>query len=155
MISDTMEKQKRMSPLTILLVEDNPADARLIKELLNDIDNNNVLHVAQDGIEAMDFLHENCKNDKTKLCPQLIILDLNLPRMSGRDVLKAIKTDDDLKTIPVLILTTSTDEVEECYKSYANCYMIKPVDFNEFEKLMKSIKAFWLNDAYLPDPNSY
>ena len=155
MINDTIIKSGEMSPLTILLVEDNPADARLIKELLNDIDDNNTLHVAQDGIEALDFLHKNCKNDKTKLCPNIIILDLNLPKMSGREVLKEIKTDEDLKSIPVLILTTSTEEVEECYKCYANCYMIKPADFNEFEKLMKSIKAFWLNDAYLPNPNGY
>ncbi|HEX3012825.1 MAG TPA: response regulator, partial [Methanobacterium sp.] len=90
------------------LVEDNPADVRLIKELLQDMDEENVLHVAQDGIEAMNFLYSNCKDEKTKLCPHIIILDLNLPRMSGREVLKKIKGDDDLKTIPVIILTTST-----------------------------------------------
>lgn len=152
MINNPTINPKRMSPLTILLVEDNPADARLIKEFLKDINDNNDLLIAQDGITAMNFLHSNCKHDKTKLCPHIVILDLNLPRMSGREVLKEIKEDGDLKTIPVLILTTSTTEedIEECYNCYANCYIIKPLDFNEFEKVMESINSFWFNDAHLP-----
>lgn len=142
----------KMSPLTILLVEDNPADARLIEEFLKDSGMDNVLHVAHDGITAMNFLHKNCKHEDTKLCPHIVILDLNLPLMSGHEVLKEIKTDNDLKSIPVLILTTSTatEDVEKCYKCYANCYILKPVDFNEFARVMGSIKDFWFKKAELP-----
>lgn len=143
---------KNTNSLTILLVEDNPADARLIMEFFKDINIKNGLHIVHDGMEAMEFLFQQCKSDMDKYCPDLVILDLNLPRMSGREILKEIKEDNDLKTIPVLILTTSdaSEDIKECYNHYANCYLIKPVDFDEFSKVMESIKNFWFNKVELP-----
>lgn len=143
---------KNTNSLTILLVEDNPADARLIMEFFKDINIKNGLHIVHDGMEAMEFLFQQCKSDMDKYCPDLVILDLNLPRMSGREILKEIKEDSDLKTIPVLILTTSdaSEDIKECYNHYANCYLIKPVDFDEFSKVMESIKNFWFNKVELP-----
>lgn len=138
--------------LTILLVEDNPADARLIMEFFKEINIKNNLHIVHDGMEAMEFLFKQCKGNMDKYCPDLVILDLNLPRMSGREILKEIKEDEELKTIPVLILTTSdaSEDVKECYDHYANCYLIKPVDFDEFANVMESIKNFWFNKVELP-----
>ncbi len=113
-----------INSLSILLVEDNIADARLIKEFLNEIDMDVVLHIARDGKEAMEFLYLNCKYNSRYLST-FIILDLNLPKMSGREVLKEIKGDADLKRIPVVILTTSTaeEDIIECYNNHANCYL--------------------------------
>ena len=148
----TLLNSKNTNSLTILLVEDNPADARLIMEFFKYINIKNSLHIVQDGIEAIEFLFQQCKGDMDKYCPDIIILDLNLPRISGREILKEIKGDNDLKTIPVLILTTSdaSEDIKECYDHYANCYLIKPVDFDEFTKVMESIKNFWFNKVQLP-----
>ncbi len=148
----TLLNSKNTNSLTILLVEDNPADARLIMEFFKDINIKNSLHIVQDGMEAIRFLFQQCKEDMDKYCPDIIILDLNLPRISGREILKEIKGDNDLKTIPVLILTTSdaSEDIKECYDHYANCYLIKPVDFDEFTKIMESIKNFWFNKVELP-----
>lgn len=140
-----------ISSLFVLLVEDNLADARLIKEFLKEINIKTVLHVARDGKEAMEFLYLNCKYNRN--CRStFVILDLNLPKMSGREVLKKIKGDEELKKIPVLILTTSTakEDIVECYNNYANCYITKPLDFDEFKDTMNSIKNFWFNTAELP-----
>lgn len=135
----------------ILLVEDNPADARLITEFLKDTDLKFALHSVTDGLEAIEFLNRQCKIEE-KYCPNLIILDLNLPKMNGSDVLKLIKEDNDLKNIPVLILTTSTaeEDINVCYESHASCYITKPVDFTDFERVMNIIKDFWLGAAELP-----
>lgn len=135
----------------ILLVEDNPADVRLITEFLKDTDLKFVLHTVNDGLGAVDFLHQQCKIGD-KYCPNLIILDLNLPKMNGSEVLKIIKEDNDLKNIPVLILTTSTaeEDINVCYESHASCYITKPVDFSDFERIMNIIKDFWFNAAELP-----
>ena len=135
--------------VTILLVEDNKSDARLIKEFFKEDDFNNVLHTVNDGVEALDFLHRHCEFD---YCPDLVILDLNLPRMSGIEVLKEIKNEDKLKRIPVIVLTTSTTEedVKNCYNNYANCYLVKPASLDEFAKVMNSIKEFWFNIVKLP-----
>ena len=137
--------------LSILLVEDNLADARLIEEFLKEISIKTALHIARDGKEAMDFLYLNCKHDEG-CTSTFVILDLNLPKMSGREVLKKIKDDDILKKIPVVILTTSTaeEDIIECYNNHANCYITKPLDFDEFANTMTSIKSFWFATAELP-----
>ncbi len=137
-----------INSLSILLVEDNSADAHLIKEFLKEINIETVLNVVHDGKEAMEFLYKHYKYNN----PNFVILDLNLPKMSGREVLKEIKNDDDLKRIPVMILTTSTaeEDIRECYNNYANCYITKPLDFDEFANAMESIKTFWFHTAELP-----
>ena len=135
--------------ITILLVEDSESDARLIKEFLKEVNFNSVLHTVNDGIEALDFLYMHCEYDYS---PDLVILDLNLPRMNGIEVLKKIKNDDKLKRIPVIVLTTSTatEDIEDCYRNYANCYLVKPADLDEFAKVINSINEFWFNISTLP-----
>ena len=138
-------------PIEILLVEDNPGDARLVKEALKDVKVLNNLRVAKDGVEALDFLHRE-GNHTGAPRPDLILLDLNLPKKNGREVLKEIKADKNLKRIPVVVLTTSKAE-EDILRSYdlqANCYITKPVDLDEFIKVVKSIKDFWFTIVKLP-----
>jgi len=133
-------------PIEILLVEDNPGDVRLAIEALKDVKMNNQLHVVNDGIEAMSFLRQEGP-DADATHPDLILLDLNLPQMSGRDVLKGIRADPDLCQIPVVVLTNSRAE-EDILRSYelrANCYITKPVDLDQFIKVVKSIEHFWLS----------
>jgi chemotaxis family two-component system response regulator Rcp1 len=137
--------------IDILLVEDNPGDARLAKEALKDSKLINKLYLAVDGIDAMDFLYHKGKYADT-VHPDLILLDLNLPRKDGREVLAEIKNDETLKRIPVVILTISKAE-EDIIKSYnlhANCYITKPIDLNQFMKVVKSIEDFWLTIVKLP-----
>ncbi|MGB9979773.1 response regulator [Methanobacterium sp.] len=140
-----------IASISILLVEDNLADARLIEEFLKEINMKAVLHIVRDGKEAMEFLYLNCKYNG-KYQSTFVILDLNLPKMGGREVLKEIKCDDELKRIPVVILTTSTaeEDIIECYNNHANCYITKPLDFDEFANTMDLIKSFWFNIAELP-----
>jgi len=148
-----METDKSLvHPIEILLVEDNPGDARLAKEALKDSKLMNTLNIAEDGVEAMNFLHQTGKYSKMPR-PDLIILDLNLPKKDGREVLAEIKTDDDLKRIPVVILTISKAE-EDILKSYnlhANCFITKPLDLDQFMKVVKSIEDFWLTIVKLPN----
>jgi len=137
--------------IEILLVEDNPGDVRLVKEALKDVKVLNNLSVAKDGVEALDFLHREGDYAEAPH-PDLILLDLNLPKKDGRQVLGEIKTDEDLKRIPVVILTTSKAE-EDILRSYdlqANCYITKPVDLDGFIKVVKAIKDFWLTIVKLP-----
>jgi two-component system response regulator len=138
-------------PIEILLIEDNPADVRLTQENFKDSKILNHIHVVNDGAEAMAFLHREGKYfDAVR--PELIFLDLNLPKKDGREVLKEIKTDDELKNIPVVILTISDDE-EDILKSYnlhANCYITKPIGLEQFSKVVKSIENFWLSIVKLP-----
>jgi chemotaxis family two-component system response regulator Rcp1 len=137
----------------ILLVEDNRGDADLARDALENSKVRNTLHVVGDGEAAMDFLRRTGKYVKAPR-PDLILLDLNLPKKDGREVLAEIKADDDLKRIPVVILTTSKDE-EDILKSYnlhANCYITKPIDLNQFVKVVQSIEDFWLTIVKLP-PN--
>lgn len=137
--------------VNILLVEDNPADARLIEEVFKDTNVNNRIHVAKDGVEAMDFLNkENKYSDAPK--PDIILLDLNLPRKDGREVLREVKSDEDLKSIPIVILTTSSakEDVIKTYRNHANCYITKPVDFDQFLKVINAIEDFWLKVVRLP-----
>src|SRR5580693_5989409 len=137
--------------LEVLLVEDSPGDVRLTREAFRDAKTNINLHVATDGVAAMAFLrHEGDHTQAPR--PDLILLDLNLPRMDGREVLAHIKEDDDLKTIPTIILTTSEAEVDivKSYQLQANCYLNKPVQLDAFESLVKSINDFWLTEVKLP-----
>jgi CheY-like chemotaxis protein len=137
--------------IEILMVEDNPGDVRLTQDALKNGKFHHVLYTVEDGVEALDFLKRRGKyNDAPR--PDLILLDLNLPRMSGREVLEAIKMDDDLKVIPVVILTTSDDErdIMSSYALHANCYITKPVDLTQFSTIVKNIKEFWFTIVKLP-----
>lgn len=135
----------------VLLVEDSAGDVRLMREAFHAANPAIQLHVASDGMEAMAFLmHEGCHIHARQ--PDLILLDLNLPKMDGREVLAQIKKDDRLKTIPTVILTTSDAEADiaESYQLQANCYLTKPVQLDAFEALVKSINDFWLTKVKLP-----
>lgn len=138
-------------PVEILLVEDSPGDVRLTKEALKEGKVLNNLNVVGDGVEALAFLQkEGPYTNMTR--PDLILLDLNLPKKDGREVLEAIKNDPDLKRIPVVILTTSNAEkdVLKSYDLHANCYVTKPVDFEQFITVVKSVEDFWLTVVKLP-----
>ncbi len=140
-------------PIEILLVEDNRADVLITREALADARLLNTIHVARDGVEAMEFLRRTGQY-AAALRPDLILLDLNMPRKSGREVLAEIKADNKLKTIPVVVLTTSSAE-EDIIKSYhlhANCYIIKPVGFENFSRAVQSISHFWFSVVTLPRP---
>ena len=138
-------------PIQVLLVEDSPGDVRLTQEAFRDVNMSIQLHVASDGVEAMAFLRREGAQLQAPR-PDLILLDLNLPRMDGREVLAHIKADDNLRTIPTVILTTSEAEADivKSYELQANCYLSKPVQFDAFEGLVKSINDFWLIRAKLP-----
>jgi chemotaxis family two-component system response regulator Rcp1 len=135
----------------VLLVEDSPGDVRLTKEAFRDADPKIDLRVAVDGVEAMAYLRQEGIHVGAPR-PDFILLDLNLPKMDGREVLAHIKEDDELKTIPTVILTTSDAEADivTSYKLKANCYLSKPVQLEEFESLVKSINDFWLTRVKLP-----
>jgi chemotaxis family two-component system response regulator Rcp1 len=138
-------------PIEILLVEDNPGDVRLTLEGLNEGKVRNHLHVARDGVEALEFLRREGEF-RNAVRPDLILLDLNLPRKDGREVLQDLKSDPALKTIPVVVLTTSRSEqdVLRSYELQANCYITKPVDLEQFITVVKSIEDFWLTIVTLP-----
>ena len=137
--------------LEVLLVEDSPGDARLTLEAFRDAKVHITLHVAIDGVEAMAFLKREGKHTGAPR-PDLILLDLNLPKKDGREVLEEIKENASLKTIPVVILTTSASEADilQSYTLHANCYITKPVDLDGFLKVVKSIDSFWLSVVKLP-----
>jgi two-component system, chemotaxis family, response regulator Rcp1 len=137
--------------MDVLLVEDSPGDVRLTQEAFRDANRSIHLHVATDGAEAMAFLkREASRVDAPR--PDLILLDLNLPKMDGRQVLAHIKADDQLKTIPTAILTMSDAEadIQRSYQLQANCYLTKPVQLDAFEGLVRSINEFWLTKVRLP-----
>jgi chemotaxis family two-component system response regulator Rcp1 len=136
---------------TILLVEDSPGDVRLTQEAFRSVDKALRLHVAVDGVEAISYLRRRGIHADAPR-PDLILLDLNLPKMDGRQVLAEIKRDDDLKRIPTVILTTSVaqEDIETVYQLRANCYFTKPVEYDAFDGLLKSIIAFWLTIVSLP-----
>ena len=137
--------------MEVLLVEDNPGDVRLTQEALKDGRVMVNLTVATDGVEALEILHRRGPHsDKAR--PDLILLDLNLPKKNGREVLEAIKADDDLKPIPVIVMTTSKAEqdIHRAYHLNANCYVTKPVDLDEFLNVVRSIEDFWLTIVTLP-----
>ena len=143
-----------VTPIEILLVEDSPGDVRLTQEALRDAKMRNTLHVASDGLEAMFFLRRQGKYANAPR-PDLILLDLNLPKKTGSEILEEIKLDPSLKSIPVVILTTSAAEhdILRSYQLYANCYITKPVDLDQFLKVVKTLDNFWLTIVKLPsDP---
>ena len=141
------------SPIEILLVEDNPGDERLTREALKEGKVYHNLHWAKDGVEAMEFLQQRGKY-KDVPRPDIILLDLNLPKKDGREVLQDIKSDEKLRRIPVVVLTTSKaeEDVLRTYNLHANCYVTKPVDLEKFIVVVKSIDIFWLTVVTLP-PN--
>jgi two-component system, chemotaxis family, response regulator Rcp1 len=138
-------------PIDILLVEDSPSDVLLTREALRDARIANDLSVARDGEEAMKYLRQEDEHTG-KPRPDIVILDLNLPRMDGREVLREIKGDDSLKRIPVIVLTTSSSDrdIGECYDSHANCFLTKPIDFEEFIDVVRSMEHFWISVVRLP-----
>jgi CheY-like chemotaxis protein len=140
-------------PIDILLVEDNPGDVRLTIEALKENKLQNNLHVVKDGLEAMAFLRQEGEHTDAPR-PDLILLDLNLPGKDGREVLEEIKADEGLRRIPVVILTTSQaeEDILKTYDLHANCYVTKPVDLDQFTKVVRSIEEFWLTIVKLPPP---
>jgi two-component system response regulator len=138
-------------PIDILLVEDSPTDVLMAQEAFAETQVHHTLHVVEDGVEAMAFLHHEGQY-ASEPRPDLILLDLNLPRKDGREVLAEIKADERLKRIPVVILTTSRNEhdVRNAYGLHANCYITKPVDFGQFLEVVKSIEDFWFTVVTLP-----
>jgi len=147
-----MTDSTRASPVEILLVEDNPGDVRLTKEALKEGKVYSNLHWAKDGVEALEFLRRKGQFAGVPR-PDIILLDLNLPKKDGREVLSEIKNDDDLKRIPVVILTTSKaeEDVLRSYQLHANCYVTKPVDLEKFIVVVQSIDKFWLTVVTLPN----
>ena len=146
-----MHTLSNIRPVEILLVEDNPGDVRLTQEALEESKLYNNLTVVTDGVEAMRCLRKEGKYAGATR-PDIILLDLNLPKKDGREVLAEIKTDEKLKLIPIVILTTSSNE-EDILKSYglhANCYVTKPVDFDEFIKIVQAVHNFWFSIVKLP-----
>lgn len=141
------------NPAVILLVEDNEGDARLAKEALKDGKINNDLHHVSDGVEAMEYLtHQGQYNQENAPKPDIILLDLNMPRMDGREVLEEISKHPDLVRIPVIVLTTSENELDivKSYKLNANCYISKPVDFDQFVNVIQTVEHFWFTVVSLP-----
>ncbi len=141
-----------MKPIDILLVEDSMGDARLAQEAMRESKVRNTIHHVQDGVEAMEFLRRKGKF-KGAPRPDLVLLDLNLPRKDGREVLREIKEDEALKRIPVVILTISREEedVLKTYNLHANCFITKPLDLDQFLKVVRAIENFWLTIVKLPN----
>ena len=146
-----MKPTREGTPTNVLLVEDSPGDVRLTREAFREANGAVQLHVASDGVEALAFLRQEGAYVEAPR-PDFILLDLNLPRMDGREVLARIKADDDLRTIPIVILTTSEADADilKSYELNANAYLRKPVTLEAFERLVKSINDFWLTNVLLP-----
>lgn len=138
--------------INILLVEDNAGDIVLVREALKSAKIYNQLHVCEDGEKAIQYLQRVAEKDPSTQRPGLVLLDLNLPKKDGREVLGEIKQDEDLRSIPVVVMTTSKNE-EDIWRAYdlqANCYITKPVDFNQLMNVVKAIESFWLTLVQLP-----
>lgn len=148
-----MKQEPVGRPVQILLVEDNPGDVRLMQEALKEAKVRNTVHVAMDGEEAMAFLLQQGKH-KDAQRPDVVMLDLNLPKKGGLDVLREMKEDAELRRIPVVVVTTSRAEqdIVKSYNLHANCYVTKPVDLNQFLEVVRAIEGFWLSIVKLP-PN--
>lgn len=140
-----------MKDIHILLVEDNEGDIILTLEAFNEGHIKNNVSVARDGQEALNFLYRRGRFENVET-PDLVLLDINLPKINGKEVLHTIKADPQLKTLPVIMLTTSSSEkdIAESYKNFANCYITKPVDLNDFMEVIKSIETFWISIVKLP-----
>jgi chemotaxis family two-component system response regulator Rcp1 len=146
-----MANKKAGIPIEILLVEDNPGDIRLTQEAMKDAKVLNKLHIVRDGVEALAFLRHQGKYART-IRPDLVLLDLNLPKKDGREVLAEIKEDPNLKSIPVVVLTVSKaeEDIIKSYELHANCYITKPVDLERFLEVVKAVEDFWLTVVKLP-----
>tara|TARA_Y100000114_G_scaffold11645_1_gene9305 strand:- start:26456 stop:26872 length:417 start_codon:yes stop_codon:yes gene_type:complete len=138
--------------LKTLLIEDNPADVELLKIAFEQTQINTDIIVKTDGQEAIDYLFELAENQPESEFPSLIFLDLNLPKKSGKEVLRLVKKDEKLRGVPIIVMSTSDfrEDVELCYKLYANSYLVKPSDFSMFMEMVGSIKEFWYNKSVLP-----
>jgi chemotaxis family two-component system response regulator Rcp1 len=149
-----MDSLRGARPIEIMLVEDNPADVRLTRETLKEGKVRNNLHLASDGVEALAWLRREGKYAHA-VRPDMILLDLNLPKKDGRAVLAEIKSDPDLARIPVIVLTISQSEQDilEAYERRANCFISKPINLDEFIKVIRSIEDFWLTIVKLPERN--
>ena len=146
-----MDIDEEHGPISLLLVEDNPADVRLMQEALKQTKTKLRSFVVKDGAEAMLFLHHGNKYTDSPV-PDIIILDLNLPQKDGREVLSEIKRDEKLKHIPVIVLTMSksTDDINRCYNDHANCYLTKPIELDKFDEIVRLIETFWFMTVRLP-----
>jgi CheY-like chemotaxis protein len=146
-----MSVPEHVEVIDVLLVEDDPGDVLLIREAFADNKVHNRLHVVSDGVEAIEFLRKRGENEQAPT-PDLVLLDLNLPRMDGREVLAEIKADEDLRQIPVVVLTTSKaeEDVLRSYKLHANAYVTKPVDFERFIEVVRQIDEFFVTVVKLP-----
>ena len=146
-----MDGQRAIRAIDILMVEDDPGDVRLTREALKGSKVLHSLNVVEDGVAALDYLRKVAPYQDA-VRPDIVLLDLNLPRKDGREVLSAMKQDAALKTIPVVILTTSQaeEDVLRAYNLNANCYVTKPVDFDQFMRIVRTIEDFWLNVVTLP-----
>jgi len=146
-----MNNSRTSAPIEILLVEDNPGDVRLAKEALKEGKVSNNVHVVEDGESAMEFLRKQNKYQNAPR-PDLVLLDLNLPKKDGREVLAEIKADPDLKRIPVVMLTISKaeEDIVRAYDLHVNCYITKPIDLDQFIKVVRTVEDFWLTIVKLP-----
>jgi CheY-like chemotaxis protein len=145
-------KAMNVNPIDILLVEDNPGDVQLTKEALQEVKVLTNLFVVENGVQALDYLYK--RNEYANAVrPDIIFLDLNLPLKNGREVLEIVKNDNELKRIPVVILTSSKaeEDIVRSYNLHANCYITKPLDFNQFAGVVKAIEDFWFTVVKLPD----
>jgi two-component system, chemotaxis family, response regulator Rcp1 len=147
----TMPTPQLLRAAQVLLVEDSPGDVRLTQEAFHNVNADLELHVATDGVEAMDFLYRERRHIDAPR-PDLVLLDLNLPRLDGREVLALVKKDSTLKAIPVVVLSTSDAEIDiaTSYNLHANCYFTKPADLDDFDDLVRKINEFWIKGAKLP-----
>ncbi len=147
---------KHRKPYKILLIEDNPGDVRLTKEAFNEGNLTVELSVVMDGVEAIQYLRKQSPFENAKT-PDIILLDLNLPKKDGREVLQDIKSDPELRRIPVIVLTTSNADTDiiKSYNLHANCYINKPVDYDSFFKVIRNIEEFWLSTVMLPSNTTY
>lgn len=138
-------------PVELLLIEDNSGDILLTKEAFEEINFSENLSVVTDGESALDFLYKRGRYENAQT-PDLIILDLNIPRVDGREILNKVKNDDNLKKIPIIVLSTSKSDrdIKTCYELQANCYLIKPVDFEQFLEIVTYIRDFWLGMVKIP-----
>jgi two-component system, chemotaxis family, response regulator Rcp1 len=147
----TPQPSNAARPVQILIVEDNPADARLVREVMRDSKVLNEIHWVPDGVEALAFLRRQGKYPNAPR-PNLIFLDLNMPRKDGREVLREIKDDDSLRRIPIVVMTSSQaeEDVARAYDQHANCYVRKPIDFEQFHSVVKTLENFWFATVELP-----
>jgi len=146
------KKESKSRLIEILLVEDNPGDVLLTREALKEGKVLNNLYVAKDGSEALQFLHKEAPYENVPT-PDIVLLDLNLPRVNGREVLAHVKSDLNLRRIPIVVLTTSKaeEDIVRSYDLHANCYITKPLDLEQFIQVIKSIENFWLSIVKLPE----